>query len=52
MRISVLWFFLTVPWVGLQWVIVAFSDHTHLLLDITVNQSEVKFEPFIQCSLN
>ena len=29
--ISVLWFFPTVPWVGLQCVIVIFPDHTHLL---------------------
>ena len=28
--INVLWLFLTVPWVGLQYVIVVFSDHTHL----------------------
>ena len=27
--INVLWLFLTVPWVGLQYVIVVFSDHTH-----------------------
>ena len=25
------WLFLTVPWVGLQYVIVLFSDHTHIL---------------------
>ena len=25
-----LWLFLTVPWVGLQCVIVVFPDHTHL----------------------
>ena len=31
--INVLWFFLTVPWVGLQCVIVVISDHTHLLFD-------------------
>ena len=31
--INVLWLFLTVPWVGLQCVIVVFPDHTHLLLD-------------------
>ena len=31
MTVSVLWLFLTVPWVGLQCVIVAFPDHTHLL---------------------
>ena len=29
--INVLWFFLTVPWVGLQYVIVLFPDHTHSL---------------------
>ena len=29
--ISVLWLFLTVPWVCLQFVIVVFPDHTHLL---------------------
>ena len=28
--INVLWLFLTVPWVGLQCVIVVFPDHTHL----------------------
>ena len=29
--INVLWLFLTVSWVGLQYVIVVFLDHTHLL---------------------
>ena len=29
--INVLWLFFTVPWVGLQYVIVLFPDHTHLL---------------------
>ena len=29
--INALWLFLTVPWVGLQYVIVLFPDHTHLL---------------------
>ena len=29
--ITVLWIFLTVPWVGLQCVFVVFPDHTHLL---------------------
>ena len=32
--INVLWFFLTVPWVGLQCVIVVFPDHTHLLFGV------------------
>ena len=29
--INILWLFLMVPWVGLQYVIVVFPDHTHLL---------------------
>ena len=29
--VGVLLFFLMVPWVGLQYVIVVFSDHTYLL---------------------
>ena len=29
--INALWLFLTVPWVGLQCVVVVFPDHTHLL---------------------
>ena len=31
--INVLCLFLTVPWVGLQYVIVVFTDHTHLLFN-------------------
>ena len=31
--INVLWLFLTVPWIGLQCVIVVFPDHTHLLIN-------------------
>ena len=33
--INVLWLFLTVPLVGLQYVIVVLPDHTHLLFNIT-----------------
>ena len=29
--VYVLWLFITVPWVGLQFAIVVFPDHTHLL---------------------
>ena len=29
--LSVVWLFLTVPWVCLHFVIVVFPDHTHLL---------------------
>ena len=31
MTVSVLWLFLTVPWVGLQCVVVVYPDHTYLL---------------------
>ena len=31
--INILWFFLTVPWVGLPYVIVVFPDHTHFSED-------------------
>ena len=34
--INVLWLFLTVPWVGLQCVIVVFPDHTHLLFKVSL----------------
>ena len=32
--INVLWLFLMVPWVGLQYVTVVFSYQTHFLFDI------------------
>ena len=32
-ELNVMWLFLTVPWVGLQCVIVVFPDHTHLLIE-------------------
>ena len=32
--ITVLWLFPTVPWVGLQYVIVVLPDHTHLLFTL------------------
>ena len=31
--INVLWLFLTVPWIGLQCVIMVFPGHTHLLFN-------------------
>ena len=33
--VNVLWLFLTVLWVSLQFMIVVFTDHTHLLFDDT-----------------
>ena len=35
MTVSVLWLFLTVPWVGLQCVLVVFPDHTHLRFSVS-----------------
>ena len=32
--INVLWLFLTVPWAGLQCVIVVLPDHTHILFKV------------------
>ena len=32
--INVLWLFLMGPWVGLQYVILVFPDHTHLLFEV------------------
>ena len=41
--VSVLWLFLTVPWVGLQRVIVIFPDHTHLLFGVGDMTLKFKF---------
>ena len=30
--VNIMWYFLAVPWVGLQFVIVVFPDRTHLLI--------------------
>ena len=38
--INALWIFLTVPWTGLQCVIVVFPDHAHLLFGIKTLLSE------------
>ena len=34
--VNIMWLFLTVPWVGLQCVIVVFSDHTHLFINFSL----------------
>ena len=41
MTVIILWFFLTVPWVGLQCVFVLFPDQTHLLLGLKASLSAV-----------
>ena len=40
--VSVLLLFLAMPWVGVQCVIVAFPDHTHLFLGIWPVTSKLK----------
>ena len=35
--INVLWFFLAVPCVGLQCVVVVFPDHTHLIFILSID---------------
>ena len=47
--LNVMWLFLTVPWVGLQHMIVVFPDHTHVLsiilkgLKSNVNSDKVQW---------
>ena len=37
LSVNVLWLFLTVPWVGLQCVIVVFPDHAHFFMcEVTI----------------
>ena len=42
--VNVLWLFLTVPWVGLQRVIVVFPDYTHLLFAICMSLQYLSVE--------
>ena len=39
--VVVVWLFLTVPWVCLQFLIVIFPDHTHLLFLFTTDMRQV-----------
>ena len=41
--INVLWLFLTVLWVGQQYVIVVFPDHSHLLFGTFIHCSSLRF---------
>ena len=40
--INVLWLFLTVPWVGVGYVIVVFPDHTYLLFDVFFSLLDIR----------
>ena len=42
-HVIVVWLFLAVPWVCLQFVIVVFPDHTHLLFLALFNLSSVGY---------
>ena len=48
--LNIVWLFLTVPWVGLQYVVVVFPDHSHLLL-ASVRSKAVVLLLFIHCLL-
>ena len=39
--INVLWLFLTEQWVGLQYMIVVFPDHTHFLYGLRVDPDQL-----------
>ena len=41
---------ITVPWVGLQYVIVVFPDHTHLLFALVLTVCESSFPCLITVS--
>ena len=45
-----LWLFLAVPWVDLQYVIVVFPDHTHLLFN-GAHQPFVKLDALLRGKL-
>ena len=55
MTVSVLWLFLTVPWIGLQCLIVIFPDHTHLpshcpiFSPITYNHNQLFVSSYASC---
>ena len=34
--VNIMWLFLTMPWVGLQFVTVVFPDHSHLLFVVYI----------------
>ena len=45
--INVLWLFFTVPWVGLQRVIVVFPDHTHQHFYSMFNNQEIIHDVYV-----
>ena len=52
--VIVVWLFLAVPWVSLQFVIVVFPDHTHLLFckttSVHIIQQEISLQKDIRRS--
>ena len=50
--VIVVWLFLAVPWVSLQFVIVVFPDHSHLLLFVLIRLHELNWKTFmVFCNL-
>ena len=47
MNVVVLWLFLTVPWDGLQCVIVVFPDHAYLLFQRSLHFHTKRHKAFI-----
>ena len=48
MTVIILWFFLTVPWVGLQYVIVVSPDYTQLLFSGTETNHDFEILSCVQ----
>ena len=50
--VNVLWLFLTVPWVGMQCVLVVFPGHTHLFFNGSINSVwQIGLHPFSKSTL-
>ena len=49
--VNVLWLFLTVPWVGLQCVIVVFPDHNHLRFVVLTYILELLRAEIVDCGI-
>ena len=49
--VNVLWLFLRVPWVGVQYVIVVFPNHTHLLFIIYLVAQKTISDHFLDIGL-
>ena len=46
--VIVVWLFLVVPWVCLQFVIVVFPDHTHYFCNFLESREKIKKKYFVR----